>query len=108
MTNTFKRQPCVSKTKTVLAIVHAGHGTSFATGNEQPIIIATRAAKEAKRTWGRLYKFPKETIFTATIYDIDGVEEWNYDADAQIVTNANPDYSNGKHCNYVDRYQVVL
>ena len=54
MSKTFNRQPCVSKTKTVLAIVHAGHGTSYATGNEQPIIIATRAAKEAKRTWGRL------------------------------------------------------
>ena len=57
---------------------------------------------------GSFIKFPKETIFTATIYDIDGVEKWNYDADSQIVTNANPDYSNGKHCNYVNRYQVVL
>ena len=68
-------------TKLVVAIVHAGHGTSYASGTEQPIIIATRAAKEAKRTWGRTYKFPKETIFRASVYDVTGTEKWNYDAD---------------------------
>ena len=91
-------------TKTVVAIVHAGHGTSYASGTEQPIIIATRAAKEAKRTWGRIYKFPKETIFTASVYDITGVEKWNYDADSCRLTDAEEKVN----CNFLSRYQIVL
>tara|TARA_Y100000114_G_scaffold107826_1_gene101173 strand:+ start:162 stop:479 length:318 start_codon:yes stop_codon:yes gene_type:complete len=96
-------------TKTVVAYVHAGHGVSTANGNEQPIIIATRAAKEAKRTWGRTYKFPKETIFTATVYDVTGVEKWTYNTDSCQVTNDDEIPVNGtRHCNYICRYQIVL
>jgi hypothetical protein len=90
-------------TKLVVAIVHAGHGTSYASGTEQPIIIATRAAKEAKRTWGRIYKFPKETIFRASVYDVTGTEKWNYDADSCSMTD-----ENGTRCNFVTSFQIVL
>ena len=38
-------------TKLVVAIVHAGNGTSYASGTESTIMfLATKAAKEAKRT----------------------------------------------------------
>ena len=87
----------------VVAIVHAGHGTSYASGTEQPIIIATRAAKEAKRTWGRIYKFPKETIFRASVYDVTGTEKWNYDADSCSMTDGN-----GERCNFIESFQIVL
>jgi len=90
-------------TKLVVAIVHAGHGTSYASGTEQPVIIATRAAKEAKRTWGRTYKFPKETIFRASVYDVTGTEKWNYDADSCRMTN-----EKGFLCNFIDSFQIVL
>ena len=91
-------------TKLVVAIVHAGHGTSYASGTEQPIIIATRAAKEAKSTWGSVYKFPKETIFTANVYDITGVEKWYYDADSCRLTDAEEKVN----CNFLSRFQIVL
>ena len=61
-----------SATKTVVAIVHAGHGVSYASGTEQEIIIATRACKEAKKTWSRMYKFPKETVLVAIVQPIIG------------------------------------
>ena len=96
-------------TKTVVAYVHAGHGVSTANGNEQPIIIATRAAKEAKSTWGRTYKFPKETVFTATVFDVTGVEKWTYNTDSGQVTNDDEIPINGtRHCNFICRYQIVL
>ena len=96
-------------TKTVVAYVHAGHGVSTANGNEEPIIIATRAAKEAKSTWGRTYKFPKETVFTATVFDVTGVEKWTYNTDSGQVTNDDENPINGtRHCNYICRYQIVL
>lgn len=101
MTNLKSKQKA---TKTVVAIVHAGHGTSYASGTEQPIIIATRAAKEAKSTWESVYKFPKETIFTANVYDITGVEKWNYDADSCRLTDAEEKVN----CNFLSRYQIVL
>ena len=101
MTNSKSKQ---KTTKTVVAIVHAGHGTSYASGTEQPIIIATRAAKEAKSTWESVYKFPKETIFTANVYDITGVEKWNYDADSCRLTDAEEKVN----CNFLSRYQIVL
>ena len=90
-------------TKTVVAIVHAGHGTSYASGSEQAIIIATRAAKEAKRTWGRIYKFPKETIFRASVYDVTGTEKWNYNADSCDMRD-----ENGTRCNFVSCFDIVL
>ena len=104
MTNLKSKQKA---TKTVVAIVHAGHGTSYASGTEQPIIIATRAAKEAKSTWGSVYKFPKETIFTANVYDITGVEKWTYNTDSCQVTNDDENVD-VRHCNYICRYQIVL
>ena len=98
-------------TRHVVAYVHAGHGVSTANGDEQPIIIATRAAKEAKSTWGRTYKFPKETVFTATVYDVTGVKKWTYNADsyggAGGVTNDDENVD-VRHCNYICRYQIVL
>ena len=96
-------------TRHVVAYVHAGHGVSTANGDDQPIIIATRAAKEAKSTWGRTYKFPEETIFTATVYDVTGVEKWTYNTDSGQVTNDDENPINGtRHCNYICRYQIVL
>ena len=105
MTNSKSKQ---KETRHVVAYVHAGHGVSTANGSEQPIIIATRAAKEAKSTWGRTYKFPKETIFTASVYDVTGVKKWTYNTDSCTVINDDEEVVGPRHCNYICRYQIVL
>jgi len=92
-----------SATKTVVAIVHAGHGVSYASGTEQEIIIATRACKEAKRTWSKMYKFPKETVLVAGIFDISNTERWNYNDDSGLMTD-----QDGKTLPVINSYQVVV
>ena len=90
-------------TKTVVAIVHAGHGVSYASGTEKEIIIATRACKEAKKTWSRMYKFPKETVLVAGIFDISNTERWNYNDESGLMTD-----QDGNKLPMVNQYQVVV
>ncbi len=93
----------VNKKKNVCAIVHAGHGVSYASGEEAEIIISTRACKEAKKTWGKIYKFPKETILTALVFDVSNAESWNWNDDAGLMTD-----QDGNQIPLLNRYQVVV
>ena len=89
--------------KNVTAIVHAGHGVSYASGTEAEIIIATRACKEAKKTWSRMYKFPKETILIALVFDVTNSEKWNWNDEAGLMTD-----QDGNRLPLLNRYQVVV
>lgn len=61
-----------------LAICVFGHGGSiqvWASGTDENIILATKAARKAKRD----YKIKKGQVMPVNIYDITDVDEWAYD-----------------------------
>ena len=89
--------------KNVTAIVHAGHGVSYASGSEPEIVIATRACKEAKKTWSKIYKFKKETVLIALVFDVTNSESWNWNDDAGLMTD-----QDGNKLPLLNRYQVVV
>ena len=88
-----------------VAIVYAGHGQTWACGSEPNIVLATRAAKKAKRDWKAYgYKIPKEHIFTAYLYDLTEVEDlWGFDGDSGRVY----DDKSKKDCPFLEKLQVV-
>ena len=69
-----------------LAICVFGHGGSiqtWASGTEQNIVLATKAARKAKRD----YKIKKGFVMPVNIFDITDSERWAYDG----YTIVNPD-----------------
>ena len=61
-----------------LAICVFGHGVSiqvWASGTDENIILATKAARKAKRD----YKIKKGFVMPVNIYDITDTEHWAYD-----------------------------
>ena len=69
-----------------LAICVFGHGGSiqvWASGTDENIILATKAARKAKRD----YKIKKGFVMPVNIYDITDTEHWAYDG----WTIVNPD-----------------
>ena len=61
-----------------LAICVFGHGGSiqvWASGTDENIILATKAARKAKRD----YKIKKGFVMPVNIYDITDTEHWAYD-----------------------------
>ena len=69
-----------------LAICVFGHGGSiqvWASGTDENIILATKAARKAKRD----YKIKKGFVMPVNIYDITDVDKWAYDG----WTIVNPD-----------------
>ena len=61
-----------------LAICVFGHGGSYqvwASGTDKNIVLATKAARKAKRD----YKFKKGFVMPVNIYDITDTEHWAYD-----------------------------
>ena len=69
-----------------LAICVFGHGGSiqvWASGTEENIILATKAARKAKRD----YKIKKGFVMPVNIFDITDSERWAYDGN----TIVNPD-----------------
>ena len=61
-----------------LAICVFGHGGSiqvWASGTDENIILATKAARKAKRD----YKIKKGFVMPVTIYAITDTEHWAYD-----------------------------
>ena len=69
-----------------LAICVFGHGGSYqvwASGSDKNIVLATKAARKAKRD----YKIKKGFVMPVNIYDITDTEHWAYDG----YTIVNPD-----------------
>ena len=74
------------KEKIKLAVCVFGHGGSYQTwvsGTEQNIVLATKAAKKAKRD----FKIKKGFVMPVNIFDITDTERWAYDG----WTIVNPD-----------------
>ena len=74
------------KERVKLAICVFGHGGSYqawASGTEQNIVLATKAAKKAKRD----FKIKKGFVMPVNLYDITDTENWAYDG----YTIVNPD-----------------
>ena len=69
-----------------LAICVFGHGGSYqvwASGSDENIVLATKAARKAKRD----YKIKKGFVMPVNLYDITDSEHWAYDG----YTIVNPD-----------------
>ena len=61
-----------------LAICVFGHGGSYqvwASGTDENIVLATKAARKAKRD----YKIKKGFVMPVNLYDITDTEHWAYD-----------------------------
>ena len=72
------------RTPLKLAICVFNHGTiSWASGTDKNIILATKAARKAKRD----YKIKAWSIMPVNIFDITDSENWAYDG----YTIVNPD-----------------
>jgi len=59
-------------------IVFIGGGSSWAHADDKQI-AAQKAAEQAKRDWGKVYKFPLWQEFKVCMYDMSDVESWHAD-----------------------------
>ena len=85
--------------KIKLAICVFGHGGSiqvWASGSDENIVLATKAAKKAKRD----YKIKKGFIMPVNLYDITNTERWAYDG----YTIVNPDKVDKKSKSYKEDF----
>lgn len=102
-----------------LAICVFGHGGSiqvWASGTDQNIVLASKAAKKAKRD----YKIKKDFVMPVNIFDISECEHWAYNGytivDPDIVDKDSEEYKNdiynqfrgAKKLPYVETLDVVL
>ena len=109
------------KEKLKLAICVFGHGGSiqtWASGTEQNIVLATKAARKAKRD----YKIKKGFVMPVNIFDITDSERWAYDGytivNPDIVDKDSEEYKEGiryynpyagaKRLPYIETLDVVL
>ena len=102
-----------------LAICVFGHGGSIQTwcsGTDENIILATKAARKAKRD----YKIKKGFVMPVNIFDITESERWAYNGytivNPDIVDKESEDYKNNiyneyrgaKRLPYIECLDVVL
>ncbi len=97
-------------TKTILGIVFISGGSSWATATDETEleIIASRAAKNTKRSWKHLFKFKKEYVCPVHLYDVTKAHGWNCERHGEIM----PILKNGKlgkkPCKFIKTIKVVL
>ena len=87
----------MKKEQNKLAICVFGHGGTiqvWAIGSDENIILATKAARKAKRD----YKLKAWSIMPVNLYDITDCETWAYDGmsivDPNIVDKESESYKN--------------
>jgi len=87
-----------------LALVFISGGSSWATGSDENIYIATRAGKLCKRDWKHLFKFAKQQKFVVHLYDITTCSEgWNADYSGKVTC-----LKTKQECNYLEKLYVVV
>jgi len=102
----------MDKPKTVLGIVFISAGSSWATAELTDKVtlevIASRAAKNTKRSWKHLFKFRPEYICPVNLFDVSKAHGWNCDQVGVIM----PILKNGKlgkkPCKFIKTIKVVL
>ena len=94
----------------ILGIVFISGGSSWACELETVglEVIASRAAKNTKRSWKHLFKFKKEYVCPVHMFDVSKAHGWNCERVGEIM----PILKNGKlgkkPCKFIKTINVVL
>ena len=109
---TRKFNPSFLMTRKILGIVFISGGSSWATDDDNTAleIIASRAAKNTKRSWKHLFKFPKEYICPVHLYDITKAYKggWNCERVGEIMPYLKSGKLGKKPCKFIKTINVVL
>jgi len=101
-------------TRKILGIVFISGGSSWATAELTDKVtlevIASRAAKNTKRSWKHLFKFPKEYICPVHLYDITKAYKgsWNCEKVGEIMPYLKSGKLGKKPCKFIKTIKVVL
>ena len=102
----------MTKTKTVLGIVFISGGSSWATAELTDKVtlevIASRAAKNTKRSWKHLFKFPKEYVCPVNLFDVSKAHGWNCEKVGEIMPILKSGKLGKKPCKFIKTINVVL
>jgi len=102
----------MTKPKTVLGIVYISGGSSWATAELTDKVtlevIASRAAKNTKRSWKHLFKFPKEYICPVNLFDVSKAHGWNCEKVGEIMPILKSGKLGKKPCKFIKTINVVL
>tara|TARA_Y100000361_G_scaffold137063_1_gene138179 strand:+ start:357 stop:665 length:309 start_codon:yes stop_codon:yes gene_type:complete len=102
----------MTKTKNVLGIVFISGGSSWAqaelTDKVTLEVIASRAAKNTKRSWKHLFKFRPEYICPVHLYDITKAHGWNCEKIGEIMPILKSGKLGKKPCKFIKTIKVVL
>ena len=111
-TRKFNPSFLMTKTKTVLGIVFISGGSSWATAELTDKVtlevIASRAAKNTKRSWKHLFKFPKEYICPVNLFDVSKAHGWNCEKVGEIMPILKSGKLGKKPCKFIKTINVVL
>ena len=111
-TESRKLNPSFLMTRKILGIVFISGGSSWATDDDNTAleIIASRAAKNTKRSWKHLFKFPKEYICPVHLYDITKAHKggWNCERVGEIMPYLKSGKLGKKPCKFIKTINVVL
>tara|TARA_R100000231_G_C5251508_1_gene142880 strand:- start:7 stop:306 length:300 start_codon:yes stop_codon:yes gene_type:complete len=97
--------------KKILGIVFIGAGSSWAIDTDETAleVIASRAAKNTKKSWKHLFKFKPEYICPVHLYDVTkGVNGWNCDQVGVIMPILKTGKLGKKPCKFIKTINVVL
>ena len=99
-------------TKQILGIVFISGGSSWATAELTDKVtlevIASRAAKNTKRSWKHLFKFPKEYVCPVNLYDVSKAHGWNCEKVGEIMPILKSGKLGKKPCKFIKTINVVL
>jgi len=102
----------MTKPKTVLGIVFISGGSSWATAELTDKVtlevIASRAAKNTKRSWKHLFKFKPEQIWPVHLYDVSKAHGWNCERHGEIMPILKSGKLGKKPCKFIKTINVVL
>ena len=102
----------MTKPKTVLGIVFISGGSSWATAEITDKVtlevIASRAAKNTKRSWKHLFKFPKEYVCPVNLFDVSKAHGWNCEKVGEIMPILKSGKLGKKPCKFIKTINVVL
>ena len=102
----------MTKTKNVLGIVFIGAGSSWASAELSDKVtlevIASRAAKNTKRSWKHMFRFKPEYICPVHLYDITKAHGWNCEQLGVIMPYLKSGKLGKKPCKFIKTINVVL
>ena len=104
--------PSFHMTKQILGIVFISGGSSWGTAELTDKVtlevIASRAAKNTKRSWKHLFKFPKEYVCPVNLYDVSKAHGWNCERVGEIMPILKSGKLGKKPCKFIKTINVVL